>query len=56
MNTALFIGPILAGLLARDAAGVVLALRLSAGVGLLAGTLLAPRESDRHRNKARQPS
>ncbi len=50
-NTALFFGPILAGLLARDAAGVIVALRLSAGVGLLAGALLALRGSDQHRNK-----
>lgn len=50
MNIALFAGPILAGLLARDAAGVVLALRLAAGVGLVAGILLALRGSSGHRD------
>ncbi len=41
VNIALFIGPILAGLVARDAAGIVLALQVSAGVCLVAGALLA---------------
>ncbi|MCX7706582.1 MAG: MFS transporter [Anaerolineae bacterium] len=45
MNLALFAGPIIAGLLARDAAGVVLALRLAAGVGVVAGALLALRQN-----------
>lgn len=43
VNIALFAGPILAGLLARDAAGVVLALRLAAVVAVGAGVLLALR-------------
>jgi MFS family permease len=43
VNIALFVGPILAGLVAQDAAGVVLALRLAAGIGLAAGVLLALR-------------
>ncbi len=43
MNIALFTGPILAGLLARDTAGVVLALRLAAVVGVVASALLALR-------------
>ncbi|MGQ9490686.1 MAG: MFS transporter [Anaerolineae bacterium] len=47
VNIALFIGPILAGLLARDAAGVVLALRLAAAVGLVASALLGLRKKTR---------
>lgn len=43
VNIALFAGPILAGLLAQDAAGVVLALRLAAAVVVAAGVLLALR-------------
>lgn len=43
VNIALFTGPVLAGLLARDAAGVVLALRLATGIGLVAGVLLSLR-------------
>lgn len=43
LNLALFTGPILAGLLARDAAGIELGLRLAAGVCLVAGMLLALR-------------
>lgn len=49
VNIALFIGPILAGLLAHDTAGVLLTLRLAAGVGVVAGVLLARRESGGHR-------
>lgn len=45
VNIALFAGPILAGLLARDAAGIVLALRLTAAVGVVAGALLALRRN-----------
>lgn len=44
VNIALFAGPILAGLLARDAAGVELGLRVAAGVCLVAGALLALRK------------
>lgn len=45
VNIALFAGPILAGLVARDAAGVVWALRLAGGIGLVAGILLALRKA-----------
>ncbi len=44
VNIALFAGPILAGLLARDAAGVELGLRVAAGVCLVAALLLALRK------------
>ncbi len=46
VNIALFAGPILAGVLARDAEGIVLALRLAAGVGVVAGVMLALRKAD----------
>ena len=42
-NVALFLGPILASVLAEGAGGPVLGLRVAAGVGLLAGVLLALR-------------
>lgn len=44
VNIALFTGPVLAGLLARDAAGIQLGLRLAAGVCLVAGVLMALRK------------
>ena len=42
-NVALFLGPILASVLAEGAGGPVLGLRVAAGVGLMAGVLLALR-------------
>ena len=46
VNVALFAGPIIAGLLAANGAQIVLALRVAAGVALVAGVLLATRSLD----------
>lgn len=45
INLALFAGPIIAGLLATDGDQIVLALRVAAGVTLVAGVLLAARRA-----------
>jgi MFS family permease len=46
-NVALFAGPVLAGLLAANGAQIELALRVAAGVGLVAGVLLVTRPRER---------
>jgi hypothetical protein len=42
-NSALFLGPLLAGILAETAGGPALGLKVAAGVGLVAGVLMALR-------------
>jgi hypothetical protein len=43
-NSALFLGPLLAGILAETAGGPGLGLKVAAGVGILSGVLMAFRQ------------
>ena len=45
-NSALFLGPLLAGIIAESAGGPALGLKVAAGVGLVAGVLLALRQPE----------